>query len=144
MNRCKIVFFLERDESGFPPVDAESLWVELLDDRRARVDNIPFFVRDATLGDIVEYRGEGSELQYVSTLHRSENSLVRVVCYPQADPAQLRRSIEGFGCETEFDSNHRLIAVSIPEHGDLEGLRSFLQLAEDRGEIGYEEPILTR
>ena len=143
-NRRKIVFFLERDDSGFPPVDAEGLWAELLDERRARVDNIPFFVRDATLGDVVEYRKEDGELHYVSTLDRSQNSLIRAVCYPQADPMQLRRSIEDFGCETEFDSNHRLIAINVPSHGDLEGLRTFLQLAEDRGEIGYEEPILAR
>jgi hypothetical protein len=144
MTRSKVVFLLERDESGYPPVDAESVWVELLDDRRAQIDNIPFFVREATLGDIVMYSREGEELRYLSTLHRSGNSLVRVVCYPKADPTQMRRQIEKFGCETEYDSNHGLIAVNVPPTGDLEGLRAFLELGEDQGEIGYEEPILTR
>lgn len=144
MSRFKVVFLLKPDESGYPPVDAEGLWVESLDGRTARVDNIPFFVQEATLGDVIEYAKEDGELRYVSTLLRSKNSLLRVVCYSQADPAQIRNEIERFGCETEFDSAHGLIAVNVPPEGDLEGLQRFLHLRETRGEIGYEEPILAK
>lgn len=142
MTKERIVFFLERDDSGYPPVEAERLWVFIIDERRARIDNIPFFARDATLGDTVEYVRDGTELHYVSTLHRAGNSLIRVVCYPEADPSDLRRRIGAFGCETEFDANHRLIAINIPPEGDLEGLRRFLQIEEGKESLGYEEPIL--
>jgi hypothetical protein len=144
MMRFKVVFLLERDESGYPPVDAEGLWVEAIDDHIARIDNIPFFVRDATLGDTIEYETEHGEPRYVATLERSGNSLIRVVCYPEADPAELRGQIEKFGCETELDANHSLIAINVPPEGDLKGLQTFLQLREASGDIGYEEPILTR
>jgi hypothetical protein len=144
MTRAKVIFLLERDEDGYPPVDAEGLWADLLDEQRASIDNIPFFVRDATVGDIVRYANFGGELRYVSTIQRSPNSLVRVICYPHADPERVRERIAGFGCETEFDANHRLIAVNVPLDGDLDGLREYLKHEEEIGMVGYEEPILTR
>lgn len=145
MTKSKIVFLLEQDETGYPPVSSERLWVDLLDDdSRARLDNIPFFERVATLGDIIEYVRKDGELQYVSTLQRSGNSLIRAVCYPGADPAALRRTIESFGCETEFDANHGIIAINIPPNGHLSALQAFLQAEEDKGIVGYEEPILMK
>lgn len=144
MTRTKVVFLLERDEDGYPPVDAEGLWVDLIDDRTARIDNIPFFVRDATMGDIIEYANIEDELRYVSTVERSGNSLIRIICYPQAEPERVRARVASFGCESEFDAGHRLIAVNIPLSGDLDALRDYLEHEEKRGMVGYEEPILAR
>ncbi len=142
--RMKVVFLLERDEDGYPPVDAEGLWAEVLDEHTASIDNVPFFVRDATVGDVIQYSNVGGELRYVSTVRKSHNSLIRIVCYPHADPEEIRERIAGFGCESEFDAGHRLIAVNIPPSGDLEGLRKYLEHEESSGKVGYEEPILTR
>lgn len=142
--RTKVVFLLERDKDGYPPVDAEGLWVELLDERRARIDNIPFFVRAATMGDVIEYSSTGGELRYVANVQPSRNSLIRVVCYSHVDPTSIRNRIGEFGCESEYDAGHRLIAVNIPPEADLEGLQQYLEHEEAIGSVGYEEPIITK
>lgn len=142
MTRVKVVFQLQRDEDGYPPVDLEGLWAELIDESTARIDNIPFFSREVALGDIVKFAKVGDEFRYTATVEHSGNSLVRVVYYSPVDPAKLRRQIDGFGCETELDEQHTLIAVSVPPAGDLHGLQEFLQVGETRGEVGYEEALL--
>ncbi len=144
MKRAKLIFRLQRDEDGYPPVDFEGLWVQLIGDDMGTIDNIPFFCRDVALGDVVKFERIGDELRYVSTVKRSGNSLIRVVYYPPADPAELRRRIEEFGCETELNASHSLIAVSIPVETDLVSVQEFLASGEKRGELGYEEPILIR
>src|SRR5687768_5168122 len=101
MSRVKMIVPLKRVSDGYPPVDFEGLWVELIDDATARVDNIPFFCRDLALGDVVKVVHDGTEFRYLSTVRRSGNSLIRVVYYPPAVPDDLRRLIEAFGCETE-------------------------------------------
>ncbi|MGK4008269.1 DUF4265 domain-containing protein [Sorangium sp. So ce1036] len=142
MSRGRLVFPLERDEDGYPPVDYERVWVILIDENSAIIDNIPFFCREVALGDTVRYRtGDGNELFCVSTLKRSGNSLIRVLYY-EADPSDLRRSLEQLGCETELDVSHSLIAVSVPPGDKLEKVQKVLAEKESQGELGYEEALL--
>jgi hypothetical protein len=140
MSREKLIFRLKRDEDGYPPVDYEGVWMDRVDERSGVVDNIPFFSRDASLGDTVEFERVGDELRYVATIKRSGNSLIRVVYY-DADPAALLGLIEEHGCETELDTTHRLIAVSVPP-GKLSQVQAFLAGREAEGYLGYEEAIL--
>ena len=141
MNREKLVFRLVRDEDGYPPVDYEGVWIKRIDEYSGIIDNIPFFCRDASLGDIVKFQIVGNEIQYVSTLKRSGNSLIRVLYYG-SDPSELRHLIEEFGCETELDATHSLIAVSVPPGGKLQKVQEFLADKEAQGALGYEEAIL--
>lgn len=135
------MFYLERDEDGYPPVDYEGVWVEKLTETSGIIDNIPFFCRDVSLGDTVRFEMIDDELRYVSTLETSGNSLLRVLYY-DTDPSELRRLLEELGCETELDTIHRLIAVSVPAGGTLGQVQKFLLAKEARGEVGYEEALL--
>jgi hypothetical protein len=137
----KLTFRLRRDEDGYPPVDYESVWMKRLDETTGVIDNIPLFCRDAALGDTVTFRLVGDENQYVSTIERSGNSLLRALYY-DSDALTLRRELEVLGCETELDTGHRLIAVSVPPAGRLNLVRAFLAGKEAAGELGYEEAIL--
>ncbi|WP_081426063.1 DUF4265 domain-containing protein [Sorangium cellulosum] len=142
MKRGILVFPLERDEEGYPPVDYERVWVTLVDENSAIIDNIPFFCRDVALGDTVRYQaGDGDELLYVSMIKRSGNSLLRVLYY-ENDPSELRKLLEELGCETELDASHNLIAVSVPPGDKLERVQKILAEKEAQGELGYEEAIL--
>jgi hypothetical protein len=140
MSREKLIFRLQRDEDGYPPVDYEGVWIQRVDESSGIVDNIPFFCRDASLGDTVTFQLVGNEMQYVATIKRSGNSLIRVLYY-DADPSAIRLLIEELGCETELDPNHRLLAVSVPP-GKLPQVQAFLAAKEAQGLIGYEEAIL--
>ena len=49
-----VIFPLEVDVDGWPPVSAERVWAFDLGDGRFRIDNPPWFVRNLAVGDIVE------------------------------------------------------------------------------------------
>jgi hypothetical protein len=109
-----VLFRLERDDEGYPPADVEGVWAEESGDGGFIIDNIPFFARQATLGDVVEVRRSGDEIFYVSTKKRSGNSLIRVVFFDGHDPSTLRSELAKIGCSTEQSHLQSLIAVNVP------------------------------
>ena len=142
MAKKKITFILKQDEDGYPPVVAEGVWAEHLADDRYEIDNIPFFARDATLGDVVRASIVDGELRYLETLARAKNSLLRVVYFEGVDPATLRQRIGATGCLTEHDAAHALIAVSVPLSVELSEVYAALEPEYTNGKLDYEEAIL--
>jgi hypothetical protein len=138
----RILFEIEKDEDGFPPVGAETVWAIDLGGNKFKIDNIPFFARDATLGDVVEAHETNGMLCYKQTVNRSGNSLIRIVYYPGTDPTILITELKELGCEAELDGHDHLIAVSVPPHVPLESVQSFLQQGSEQDRFGYEEAIL--
>jgi hypothetical protein len=138
----KIFFELEQDEDGYPPAASESVWAIPLVEDRYVIDNIPFFAREATLGDIVEVTEKDGTLYYKSTFKRSGNSLIRIVYLKETDPSVVRDKLKTFGCSSEWDETHHLIAVSVPPEVKLSDVQVFLQDGFEQGNWDYEEPIL--
>ena len=78
-NSVQITFRLERDEDGYPPSDWERLWAQRLPDGSYEIDNLPFYVRDISLGDRVCATLMNGELHFEKLLIPSRNSIVRVL-----------------------------------------------------------------
>lgn len=142
MPHQKIIFRLEQDEEGYPPVGVESVWAIEADDGDFIIDNIPFFTRQATLGDVVEVKRMGEELLYISTRERSGNSLLRVVFFEGHDPSKLRSDLAKLGCSTEQSHLRSLIAVNVPPTVQIDEVRTLLDEGCSNGCWDYEEPIL--
>jgi hypothetical protein len=142
MPHKKILFRLEQDGEGYPPARVESVWATETDDGGFIIDNIPFFTRQATLGDVVEVRRVGEELFYVSTRERSGNSLLRVVFFDGHDPSSLRSDLAKLGCSTEQSHLQSLIAVNVPPTVQIDEVRTLLDAGCRKGFWDYEEPIL--
>ena len=141
--RVKVHFHLVQDEDGYPPVAVESVWAQLA----ARsgeyvIDNVPFFARDATLGDIVHTREVDGQLWFDDVAHHSQNSLVRVVFFDTAAVEVVNQRVVSLGCSTEFMRAHNLLAVCVPITVSLRDLRTYLQAQAASGILDYEEPIL--
>src|SRR6266700_2140016 len=49
----KVGFYLEQDEDGWPPVTRENILAVDLGGGRYRIDNIPFYVRGISDGDVI-------------------------------------------------------------------------------------------
>lgn len=70
----RVHFQLEQDEDGYPPIAVESLWAEpSAQPNEYVIDNVPFFVRIATIGDTVRVREEDGNRWFDSLVHRSKN-----------------------------------------------------------------------
>jgi Domain of unknown function (DUF4265) len=142
MSQAKMLFRLDRDDEGYPPVDIERLWCEEIGAGEFTLDNIPFFTRQATLGDVVEGQRLGDEIFYLSTLERSQNSLLRVVFFDGRDPSALRAELAKLGCSSEQSHLQSLIAVNVPPSVNIADVRNLLNEGCEKGFWDYEEPIL--
>jgi hypothetical protein len=78
-----VVFELEVDEDGWPPVGGERVWAFDLGDDLYRIDNVPWFVRDLAVGDVVVAVPPGPENHPVfRRIHtRSEHLTIRIICF---------------------------------------------------------------
>ena len=139
----KIHFRLEQDADGYPPVAVESVWAQpAAEAGEYVVDNVPFFTREATIGDTVRARKEDGNLWFKSVVARSENSLVRIVFFERGAVGAISRQLESLGCSVEYIATHNLLAVSIPGNVLLADIQAYLQHEAKADKIDYEEAIL--
>ena len=138
----KVIFQLEPGEDGYPPVGAESVWAAHIEGDSYRIENIPFFAKEATLDDIIEAVEVDGALEYKRTLRRSGNSLIRVHCWTGVDQRAVQRDLEALGCTWEGDNNFDLIAINVPPDVPLEKVQAFLQQGFEQERFDYEEAIL--
>ncbi|WP_080599100.1 MULTISPECIES: DUF4265 domain-containing protein [Sorangium] len=139
----KVHFRLIQDEDGYPPIAVESLWAQPGTGAGEYIlDNVPFFARDATLGDTVLVREDEGDLWFERLLCGSGNSLVRIVFFERSCVDRLSAHLTMIGCFTEYLEGHGLLAVSVPNTVDISLVQSYLQAEANDGNIDYEEPIL--
>jgi hypothetical protein len=139
----KVYFNLVRDEDGYPPVAVESLWAA--PDSKSSgyvIDNVPFFVRDVTIGDTVRVREEDGNHWFDGLVSRSQNSLIRVVFFDRTTVDEISEQLVALGCSTEFLREHNIMAVSVPFSTNLADVQAFLQAEVSAGRVDFEEPIL--
>ena len=141
----KIHFHLEQDADGYPPVGVESLWAyagEALGEYV--IDNTPFFVRVATLGDTVHVREVNGVPWFDRLVRQSANSLVRVVFLDRDCVDSVQQHLLALGCSVEYLREYNLMAVNIPEEANLRQAQGYLQAEAAAGRVDFEEPILRR
>lgn len=137
---AKILFRLERDQDGYPPVNVESLWAIPRKDGY-ELDSIPFFARGVALGDIVCVNiSEDGGLEFDQVVRHGGHSTYRVwLRTPQTnDPQFTIDQIKAQGMDAELDSSG-LIAVDIPPSLSLDKAEAFLFSGEDSGRWGLQE-----
>ncbi len=139
----KVHFRLAQDKDGYPPVAVESVWAQPgANTREFVIDNVPFFAQEATLGDTVLVTEADGHRWFEAVLHRSGNSLVRIVFFDRTCFDRVRAELTALGCATEYLREHNLLAVSIPDSVRLTDVQQYLQGESGRGTLDYEEPIL--
>lgn len=143
MALMKVHFEFEQDEDGYPPVAVESVWCEPTSIRgEFIVDSIPFFIRDATLGDVVEATERPDGWWFARIVRPSTHSLIRAVLFDTQQAQRIRTELKRLGCSTEYLDTYRLIAVHVPGSTLLGSVQAYLDLEAQGGTIDYEEPLL--
>lgn len=139
----KVHFRLAQDEDGYPPVSVESVWATPTDAPNEFVlDNVPFFVPNATLGDRVSAAAGEGGYWFQEVVQRSDNSLVRIVFFDDAQRQRVTNDLEGMGCSTEYLRAHSILAVDVPASASLVAIQSYLQQEAAADHLDYEEPLL--
>ena len=138
----KILFWIEKDEDGYPPYEIESLWAHEVGENEYQLRNIPFFAQDVSCGDIVEASPLHGALYFERTARPSGHSTVRLVAFAGEDVSALRAALTRLGCSSERSMVPSLIAVDIPPEVDYERVQDFLGQGEQQERWEYEESCL--
>lgn len=138
----KVFFKIEPDEDGYPDVRSESVWAMDAGSPDAYIiDNIPFFAREASLGDTVRVRLQGGVRWFDAVISESPNSLMRVFCFDRTAVDDVSKELIDLGCATEYFKSYNLLAVSIPGARILASTESYLNKKLDMGLLDYEGAI---
>lgn len=139
IRRKKVHFRLTPDEDGYPPTDSEFLWCIPTNSGTYLIDNIPFFVRDISLGDEVSANRIGGKLYFLQLLRKSRNTTIRVMLKKIDVLEKIREELDNFGCGTELMDELSLLAVTVPPEASIAETLSFLDEQVEHGNIGFEE-----
>ncbi|MFI1188736.1 DUF4265 domain-containing protein [Streptomyces californicus] len=142
-DRVRVEFQLEQDD-GWPPVASERLWAVSVDTDLVRIDNVPWFVSDLALNDLVETRTD-SRGQLVSTgkISWSGNCTVRIIPYVADEfPGGTQGIIGRFtalGVQAEGNEQFGLIALNVPPSANISGVKRLLARGFEADWWDYEE-----
>jgi hypothetical protein len=146
----KVGFKLKRDKENYPPADWEWLWASQISNSTFKLDNIPFFAKLISCGDIIAATQTNNGFIFRELIQPSGHSTVRVVVFRENQSDEqlavavesIRQSLRDLGCSTELSHIPNLIAVDIPPEVDYQLVSAFLSQKEHEGLLEYEEACL--
>jgi hypothetical protein len=138
-NYTKIAFELEQDEYGYPPDRLETLWAFETDDGFYCLDNIPFYARGVSSGDVIRARKDVEPLTFDEVVRESTNSVFRIYVAVESDVSDARKAFKDLGCESELSNLPKLFAVEIPGSRSFDEVGKLMTLGAENGRWEYEE-----
>jgi Domain of unknown function (DUF4265) len=140
----RVQFRLQTDEDDYPPASVESIWATpVAESDEFVIDGIPFFVRDATVGDRIRASIDSDGIAwYDSVVGRAGHSLLRVVFFDLSAGDAVASTLRQFGCSFEWLRQRNLLAVDVPPETSLDEVQRYLASTAERGVIDYEEALL--
>ena len=145
---ARVVFPLDvRD--GWPPVASERLWAFSLGNGLYRVNNVPWFVRNLAVDDVVSAEAGSDEVHPVfrALVEPSSHITVRVIVL-RSGPllGELQPVVDVFaplGVYVEGVQQYGMVALDIPPEAPLRQIHDRLLLGEAAGSWAWEEGRVT-
>lgn len=137
--RVKILFL----HDAFEKEEIESAWAK----RKGNyfvLDNILFYAKEFSLGDIIETVVKDGELYANRLIEESGHSTIRVFLSNENKVSKLREDLEHMGCSSEVSNISKLISVDIPRNVSYSSIIKFLDKGEKQGEWEYQEACISR
>jgi len=138
----KVAFELEQDENGYPPEEWETLWASEVEDGLCCLDNIPFFARGVSPGDVVRVRREGGSRIFEEVVRPSRNSVFQVYLTDEKDMPAARAAFGNLGCDSELSNLPKLFAFEVPGDISFDPVAALLTEGIDSGRWDFEEASL--
>ncbi|MFE8600047.1 DUF4265 domain-containing protein [Archangium violaceum] len=137
----KVLFKLEKEDEDYPPVDYERLWARPLGDGLFALDNIPFFVRGISVGDVVAAQPGEGEVVFSELVRESGSSTLRVIVFDESHVEEVRRQLQTLGCSTELNVS-KMLGVDVPPQVALQAVRTWLMEMQSAGALEFEDACL--
>jgi hypothetical protein len=136
----KLVFALEIDD-GWPPISAEGVWCEKVDDNY-KLLNTPFFIPDLACGDIFKAIPDpiNQNIFEFDVIEESGNSVIWVMNNNDLDIQPFTETLQKIGCVFEGFPRYSLLSVDVPSTVDIVALEELLDLFEELG-LDFAYPV---
>ena len=117
------------------------MWAVPQGSDRYRIDNIPFYARGVSDGDVVEaHFVEDFGLRFEAVVEPSEFSTLRIAVASDDDKQPARDHFKLIGCDSE-GMNGNFFALSIPR-ASLNSAMDAVRVGEAAGRWDWEERII--
>ncbi|MCY1079685.1 DUF4265 domain-containing protein [Archangium lansingense] len=137
----RVLFKLEKEEEDYPPVDYERLWARPLAEGLFEIDNIPFFVRGISVGDVVAAQQGQGEVVFSELVRASGSSTLRVIVFDATHVEDVRSRLQALGCSTELNVS-KMLGVDVPAKTDLQAVRAWLMEKQSLGSLEFEDACI--
>jgi hypothetical protein len=140
-----VIFPLEVDDDGWPPVDSERMWASVVGADLYRLENTPWFATGVAEGDIVQAkaRADGEWPFFVEVAEWSGNCTIRIIPLKDGelmgDQGRVLDLFSALGVTGEGAGSYPIVALTVPPDLELERIKALLVEGEQRGWWGYEE-----
>ncbi len=140
-----VVFPLEVDDQGWPPVSAERVWAYSLGDNEYRIDNTPWFVRDLACDDVVSATApdDASHPVFSHMVRKSEHLTIRIICFRRGPlEGNLQAVVDAFiplGVFAEGVTQYGMVALDVPRTAALRPIFDRLVTGQEDGSWEWEE-----
>ena len=135
--RTKVLFIYE-DEGQYK---IESIWASKVG-KYYRIENIPFFIKNIALGDLVAVESDGGVLYFDSLIESSGNSVVRLIIFNKNEVLRIGEELVKLGCGWEGSHLENLISVNIPKNIPYSKIKIYLDKGESDKQWEYQEACL--
>jgi Domain of unknown function (DUF4265) len=125
----RVRFQLHQDEAGWPPVASEGVWAVPLGGDVVRLDNIPWFVRDAASGDTFGTWTDSDGVRWATDkVAWSGNCTIRVIPFPDGALAGSRQAVldvfAPLGVDGEGLQQFGMVTLNIPPDAESRASRA--------------------
>lgn len=118
------------------------MWTVKRDDGY-KLDNIPFYVKELALGDVVSARADADgALCFSELVHPSGHSTVHLLFSNEGDVKPTRDELKRMGCASELSDLPCLVAGDVPPHVPYDRVKVLLERGERDGVFEYQEACL--
>lgn len=139
----ELLFELQPDEDGWPPVAIEGLWCDPIHGHH-RVATCPLFVRGLSVGDLIDVRLRSTgEVAHFDVVEASGNSTMWVVFWEKHLAEPILGRLRAKGCDTTTFGGWKEVphcSVNVPEHVDFAQIDTILEPEERAKRIAVAYP----
>ncbi len=138
-----MLFQLEPDEDGCPPISVEGLWVRPTLSGNVVLDNIPFYAKGVAPGDELSISmNSQDEAWFAQLVKPGGKSVFRVHATSDEEIAKIREELLDLGIPSEVDRKTRLIALEVPATADIRPVLNYLVIGRTSDRFDFEEGVL--
>lgn len=133
------VLFVYKEEQEYK---IESLWA-IKKDNLYQINNIPFFINNIALGDIVSIENDEGELYFDELIQESGNSTVQLISFSNKSQGEIGAKFEELGCSWEGSHLPKYISICIPKNVDFLIVKKLLDDGLKNNNWDYKEACIS-